>query len=435
MHIEDAAREIAAAVPHRRIISRDEAETVSDGWLEEIPGGTFFHFPEDDAVVVETCASDLLKTSRGGQGWDQDEFTRAVFLFLCGAFEAPVPETPADVQQGLERLLGSGPVLVAMPLANVVWEGGPHATKDFVIGIASHEWTEAVVAHRAERPGLPTPVKGVWWLDPTRSHWQRGTVPLFATWITGKRGQRAVTAAIERFDELVSLCLLADEHPEGRGLYSGRGASHRPGARGLTVDRPNLMRLVDSDNADAIGVVWADILVGDEFGGGIHRHWYGEDPFPLEQLLNGEFQSKMLSHLTTDSNVGHRFRTAARWYGKAHWAESSEDHMLALGIAIDALLGEQSGVPGREIADRFALLGPPRERPERARRMNKIYKARSAVAHGGTPSVVEDVHFLRGVECDVRWCARALHEVSLTRHAKTAKDIQKLFADLKWGLT
>src|SRR3712207_8399434 len=53
------------------------------------------------------------------------------------------------------------------------------------------------------RPALPEPVKGVWWLDPTRSHWQRGTVPLFATWITGKRGRRAVTAAIERFDELV----------------------------------------------------------------------------------------------------------------------------------------------------------------------------------------------------------------------------------------
>jgi len=62
-------------------------------------------------------------------------------------------------------------------------------------------------------------------------------------------------------------------------------------------------------------------------------------------------------------------RVAARWFAEAFWSTDHDDSALALGVAVDALIGSRSGLPGRAMRERFALLeSEPEKRASRAKR-------------------------------------------------------------------
>jgi hypothetical protein len=129
-----------------------------------------------------------------------------------------------------------------------------------------------------------------------------------------------------------------------------------------------------------------------------------------------------------------RFRTAARWYAKAHWSSSREDEVLNLGIALDALLGEKGGSPGRVLADRFALLErDPSQRASRAKQFSDFYSARSAVAHGAGTGEFKEPYLGRRMAKSVRWVVRELLVLMKATNAKTEDEHRRIFDDLKWG--
>jgi hypothetical protein len=81
--------------------------------------------------------------------------------------------------------------------------------------------------------------------------------------------------------------------------------------------------------------------------------------------------------------------------------------MLALGVALDALVGSRNGLPGRVIVLRCALLeADPSARLDKRDRHNDVYSVHSAPAYGGEPSRLRQKGFVRSVSEDVRWAAQ-----------------------------
>jgi hypothetical protein len=132
--------------------------------------------------------------------------------------------------------------------------------------------------------------------------------------------------------------------------------------------------------------------------------------------------------------VFRRLRVAARWNAEAHWASESHDAALALGVALDAIVGSRNALPGRLMAQRFAHLEADRgKRRERLRRYAEIFAVRSAVAHGGDPSRAADGTFMRGVAADVRWAAKRLYSLHVMFSGATEADIDDAFDRLALG--
>lgn len=156
----------------------------------------------------------------------------------------------------------------------------------------------------------------------------------------------------------------------------------------------------------------------------------------MQQLLEIPELVKALEK-TLDSQVGvaSRIRLAARWYAESFWARDLDDSVLALGVSLDALIGSKSGLPGRVMRNRYALLdAAPSSRPERARRYDEIYGVRSAVAHGGTSARISEHNFVRGIEKDITWVAWRLFEAEQAFGQELVGDLDRFFDQLRWGV-
>ena len=248
--------------------------------------------------------------------------------------------------------------------------------------------------------------------------------------------RRATALAEESFTDLVALALVLEPDLDANKIYSLRGDTNKPGIRGLQQDRGAIARAAKSQPS-LNSELGAAILIAGLFRQGYSHHWYGYDPLPIDTLLGSASRRSTAARiLGTATSIHHRMRTAARWHAKAHWADSPEDAMLALGIAFDALLSESGPSPGRVLGERFALLEPDRKkRPDAYRYFTKeLYAARSSVAHGGASSTLSDAGFVRDVASRLRTLFARLDSHVVAAALTSEKDLTELFDRLKWGL-
>lgn len=394
---------------------------------------TFVFFTPEAITRLEQATETLLRTSAVQQAWESEEFWGVVAdLVATLPREEPEAARRAEIDRRLGHLRQSGPSLVAFPIANASWARGPLAIGDFVVGRADGQWREAIAAAAKGRPVLTKEDQLPWLSADTQSP---PSHVAFAAWVPAF-GARARTTALSLLDDVLGLVMLFHHDAASQNLFPLRGDSHRPGVRGLVIHRPALSGLASSGNDSLAGELAAQTFQASTLRRGLTVSWFGEPPFPLDDLLSLPKLTNVVRKLVAGSNPVHRrFLVASRWYSKAHWASERDDAVLALGIALDALLGDRSGLPSRALADRFALLeGDKSARPTRSRRFAALYGARSGVAHGGRPSEIGDFDFVREMFEAVRWAADQL--LNLVTKTGTATDDQyaELFESLKWGM-
>jgi hypothetical protein len=378
--------------------------------------------PEGVKALEEAMAR-LLEREPIRRAWDQEELW-GVVLTAVTTLPANTSSTFDALKQRLERIVAVGPTFVAFELANVAWSGPPRAIGDAVVGAAGEAWIAAV---REASKGRPIASEARL-IELTRNEGPGGGV-LYGAWVMAQ-ASRARSLAEQRFEETVALALLLEPDLASLKLYSGRGDSHRPGIRGLVVDREALVSLKEASKELAAHIVVT---------GPIREHrstqWWGNDPFPLARLLERPSRSESIDAIVgSEGSVSRRLAIAATWYAQSHWSKRTEDAVLGLGVAFDALLGDRSGLPGRVVADRFALIEPePELRAGRAKRFGELYAARSAVAHGGRPREIDEDHFSRGMAADVRWAAQKILSLIRTFDVRSEDAYRSLYEDLKWG--
>ncbi len=380
--------------------------------------------------AYETAVHLMLKTPEIAERWDDEEFWGVVASML-----ATIPEdgSAEEQRQRLSHrvaLLSSSGSMVAFPLANTKWESAPLLLADMVIGTPDDAWCELIRSAAVGRSDL-TRDSVLWWL---RTPPEKGLVAA-ATWIPSL-GDRSVDEAEARFSQLVELTLLFEQDLDVRKLWSGRGSQHRPGVRGLSIDRAQILGQREDLPDGLVREFTASFLVRNALGTSIPVHWFAEDPFPLDEMLADQSRREIVTHIMTlSSDIHRRLRIAARWHAKAHWSLDPEDAVLSLGIAFDALLGEDQGPQRREIAERFALLESTPSEREKAFRVfaDLYYTARSEVAHGQPCSALDRPHFEREMSAALRAKAHAVYRTSVKQSIKTEAEYSAMFKALKWG--
>jgi hypothetical protein len=362
--------------------------------------------------------------------WDKEEFW-GILASLVGT----LPETEdekvlrASISNRLRLLAAPGSV-VAFPIANTQWKREPLVIADVVIGIPNDAWLGSISSSASGRPVVRRS-KDLWWLAEPLDD---GVVAV-AVWVSSL-GHRAVKEAEERFSQLVELSLLFEADLDAREIWSGRGSPCRPGVRGLSIDRYQLVSRNKVLPKRLSRELSASFFVNNDLGITRPVHWFGENPFPIDELLLEPKRKAMVSNvMTLSSDVCHRLRLAARWHAKAHWSLESEDAVLSLGVAFDALLGEAHGPQRREIAERFALLeSDPLKREAAYRTCSELYyTARSQVAHGQSCPALERPHFCREMSAALRMKAADVYALAVENGIQSEADYATMFTSLKWG--
>ena len=156
---------------------------------------------------------------------------------------------------------------------------------------------------------------------------------------------------------------------------------------------------------------------------------------PLDELLGDPGVVALVSKFVNGSDaVSSRLLIAARRYTDARWTEHSVDAALALGVALEAIVGSRSGLPGRVKAQRFAHLHPDAAaRREALDRCNKLLEVRNAVAHGGHPSELAEPKFIQSFARDVQWAARQLIALAEKFDVDSEAALDKIFQALALG--
>jgi hypothetical protein len=415
----------------------------------------------------------LLANSEVRRRYDGEEFWGLVASMI-----ATIPseaEIRHELESRLDELLNPGYSLVVQLIANVSWDEPPVALSNMVIGKLTSDWRKLVKRSAGGRPNLDDPSTRQWLeretaevsrrdaaqpdsatvkeehegeagertepdkeeTDSARWVWPdakaSGRPPVVVALWTESQLMKAKTESMRRLQELIDLGLFLEPDPERLEIFLVRGNRNRPGLRGLVLDRGAI-------GAGLAGTPWtrelsASSLVVSGFGPRSTISWHHTEPIPLDLLLGPEDrQAQVNSVLNVDTPLTRRFIIAARWYAEAYWAEETLDAVLALGIALDTLIGDPSGLPLRATSERFALLEPNSQlRSERAKRYQEIFSLRSAVAHGSVSSKAESMEYLSYMAQNVRWAAGRMLAFRDVFSPVSQDDIRRVFAELRWG--
>jgi hypothetical protein len=391
----------------------------------------------DGLAPYEECVRRLARESAIRDRWDLDELWGVVATLAVAT--TTVEEPLAFVGRNLQRLREAGPSLVVMPIANVTWTSPPLKIAGGLFGSLTDDFRAAVAAAAAGRPGLTGDAPAEWiqlQTDPGSSSDEGSATRdvAVAAWWTKGQTRLATELATRWLEDLCCLTLLLHRGVKGPAPWSLRGDHNRPGARGLAVDRSTLQEVLGRDSTGAMELAFQPLVVSATFG--IHRpvHWYSADPVPLDQLLVDAGLDRLNTAAVDATPVAGRLRVSARWYADGQWSRDADDAALALGVALDAIVGSRSALPGRVMAQRFALLdADPTRRRDRVTRYNDVYAVRSAVAHGGESSRLAERGFIRSVADDVRWAAGRLLEFSKTFPTSSEAELDSSFEALSLG--
>lgn len=382
--------------------------------------------PREGVSHYELAVETLLKEAAIKQRWDSDELWQIVASLVVFLSRSDSPENIVGRQ--LRRLRQAKHSLVITQAANIQWNSPPlNLLGEAVIGTWDDPAFIDEIGRISNLRNSPESIRRYI----QEQHHQRPIVG-FATISTAQRNL-AIDEASKKLSTICNLATLFSVDKEKFELYSLRGASNRPGIRGLTLDRTTIEGILSSAKAGAELANQPFVL--DELGESHSVHWYSAEPLPLDKLLAAKSVMAPVERcLFSNNGVAPRVRVAARWFAEAFWASEIDDAALALGVALDALVGSKSGLPGRAMKERYALLDPnPEGRAVRAARYDEIFSVRSAVAHGGTSSRLHETGFVRSVEEDVTWVANRLLAAQETFDISGDKDLDTLFDDLRWG--
>ncbi|MFF2098146.1 hypothetical protein [Streptomyces sp. NPDC058202] len=376
--------------------------------------------------AYEQAVAAFLKQAPARDRWDAEELWGLVASLVVAASESKNPRHFIDLN--ILKVLKPSPALVAFPVANVEWGDEPRLLGNkCVIGKAGTRFSELVVqmggrAASAEeivtqfidrQPHRPKPV-------------------CFATLVPGQRSL-GFKEASRRFELLVDTALLLDMEKERHGLHSSRGSWNRPGVRGLTLDRRAIEQSMQ--RKDTAVELYSNPLIYDEVGHSGGNHWYSADPVPFHEVLSHvELSDAVVNTLFDAGTVYRRIGVASKWFAESFWASNADDATLALGVALDALIGSKAGLPGRAMKERFALLDhDPQSRPARAKRYDELYAVRSRIAHGGLSSKVEEEGFVKGFQREVAWAAWRLIAMHADFSISGDSDLESTLENLRWG--
>ncbi|MGW2520016.1 hypothetical protein ACWC09_23960 [Streptomyces sp. NPDC001617] len=368
----------------------------------------------------------LAKQSQVRDRWNLEELWGFLATLIAFAYKSDEKE---KVARGLlARIIYTEPSLVVFPVSNIAWSGEPlRVGKKNVIGLLDDAFLDAVQnlggRAQAHKDRIAAYVSELKHREPRVG---------FAALVPGQRGKARKQAA-RNLQVLVDLTMMLVTNKGDRNLWSLRGDTNRPGLRGITLDRKAIEAGLreSGDHAELI----SNPLVVDAIGSNGGIQWRGEEPIPLKELLaDHPLYNAVEKCLAQENSFLRRLHVAARWFAESYWASAQDDAALAAGVALDALLGSKSALPGRAMKERYALLEPdPRARSERAKEYEEIYSARSVVAHGGEVRKLSEGNFLREMQDSVTWTAWRLLDAHATFSISAEKEFESLFEEIRWG--
>lgn len=233
----------------------------------------------------------------------------------------------AAITRAVSGLRSVGTTLILLPVANVLPPESPVYVADCVIGQVDGALFDAIEQRAGGRPLISADEReGA--IAGYRSAY--GSVVVLATWSQGQSGM-AVQHAERRLRTILDIALLLEPRPHDAGLCSLRGATNRPGMRGVAIDRTALQRALEVARASAESA--AEIKLVTSMGTSQSLRWHSADPVPLERLLRGTpARRERIDWCARGSSpIARRVQVAARWYAQAHWATDHDDAVLALG--------------------------------------------------------------------------------------------------------
>lgn len=383
--------------------------------------------------AFESAVSQLLRESAVKTRWHPEEFWSVVGSLIATARTKNDREVFID--RAVDQVRTVGPSLTVLLVSNVTWTGEPIAHSDLVVGMADQRFHD-LLSSVANGRSFPDPTRWQDWLgeqvQPRIGGYDAPYPVAFACWTPGQ-GHLATKEAERSLDELIALSLILEPDLAARGVHR-RGPTNRPGVRGLALDRG----AVDRGLSDAARLELASfpLMVGELFGQQTHVQWFSSEPMPLSDLLaQTELRDAVFSCFAPDF-LSRTIRLSARWYEEAYFTLARDDAALALGVALDALLSGKAALPGSAMADRYALLHPDVSvRKERRRVYQRAFSVRSAVAHGGTSSTLEDGDFIGEYLMTVHDAARRTLALRDTFAPTSGKELDDLYDDLRLGVT
>ncbi|MCE9674055.1 hypothetical protein LY474_40320 [Myxococcus stipitatus] len=394
-------------------------------------------FTQQGVEAIESAVVSLLRQASFRAIWDEEEIWGIVASMVATLpMDGMEQHVRDELDKRLKHLMSPGPSLVVFPVSHVGWKGAPIVAGNAVIGRLGREWMTVLQGMY----GVPVTLAeaGVWWCEDGALSGMESSreQPVVIGVVVSSAGERARRGAESVFEDIVELSMLFEPDLEAQGLFSLRGDAFRPGLRGLQMDRHALGR-IGKTCEPVLKELSASIYMQSQARSGVQHSWYGEDPWPLEVFLqNDERRANVVAIMADQGPIARRFKIAAKWYARAYWSSSQQESVLALGIALEALLGESGGGPGAILGERYALLhSDPHERKQAYDHfMKKIYEARSAVAHGRVSNLLDDFHFVRDVALRTAWVAGSLWSWVKKGSLQSEEDHRKLFAELKWGV-
>lgn len=373
---------------------------------------------------LEAAATELLADRGVRLVWSEVDLWTWLVRLLAAVVEGRYSKKDLDTQ--LLRLKKPRQTTIAAPVANVLWGQPPLRVGRLVISDLDVQSAAETLALLGEPTGqdelgsyLASLVNGL----------GKGVVIAMRTPLQSSRAHDELESSLE---DLLGVVILLTESRSNLSHISLRGSTNRPGLRGVSLDRGAIESISRAAKSEELGL--QEFRWG-EFGRQGNIYWHSADPMDLGSLADELGPGgNVASILSADDEIARRVKTAARWYAAAHWSESEVDAVLALGVALDALVGAKSGLPGIAMRQRFALLEPvATHRPARAKRHQLVYEARSAIAHGGHTKKLEAIGGARGVMRDVRWAALQLIALR-SAFPREVGDLDGLFGNLSLGV-
>ena len=381
----------------------------------------------DGVRATEELHSLLAKRLQVRECWDLEELWGLLASIVSVVYLSAKKEERATELIG--RILSTQPSLVVFPISNISWNSAPMKVgKKTVIGTLDSTFIEAIAAlggrARSHKGQVADYLDGL-----TNRHPRVG----FATLVRGQRN-KADSQAERRLQLLVDLTILLVPDKNDRNLWSLRGDTNRPGVRGIFLDR-SAVEAGLSESGDQVEL-YATPLIIDGVGESRRHRWRHEDPIPLSDLLQEKLLRDAVERcLEQEGGILRRLHVASRWFADSYWASIPDDAALAAGVALDALLGSKSGLPGRAMRERYALLEADAAiRPRRAREYWEFYSVRSSIAHGGESSRLGDSGYLRSMQELVSWTAWRLLAAQARFAISSENELEALFEDLRWGI-
>lgn len=379
----------------------------------------------DEGVQALTEAmNELVRDRQTRLRWKEEDLWTLVLSLLAAASGTAM----VQLDQAVKRILNPVAVRTAAAIANVTWNDEPATFGDLVIGSVQNE-TEAEAL--ARHVGLDTRERSAF-VDHSLQLLNEYGAYVAVTATSHRQGERAYEDFERVVEDLIGLILLFSDRLEEFGVYSMRGATNRPGVRGISLDRVALGEQLREKGAGELG---ARILTIDGWSTGNRFRWQSADPMPLSQLLDANLRPHVCDLLFAKDAIAQRVRVAARWYARAFWADAEDDAALTVSVALDSLLTGKEALPGAVSKGRFALLERvATDRDSRLRRYDEVYKVRNAIAHGGDgSSSLAKIGGARSMLLDARWVAERLVELRRIRTPNSENELRDVWSAVQWG--